>query len=648
MGTQGVNGASNLSRAQLVANLNAATTPEEKLKAKAALFDFDEAAKAKGGAEVEHAEAKPLTDEEKKAKAEAKAQQNAEIAKMKEAATAKDAGEYASDTKILKEETEKLKTKEGAAAEGFEHARKVSKAARRINGRLDSYEAVEKIYTNKDEYKAAVKQAKADGTWDKDNPKYTLLDGKALEGAKRMQEESSKKVDEALKNYNKFKEVYENPKTEADKMAAFKEMVNSAKQLSENYNTSKMFNEDGSINKDAYQKAMLQFSGTDMKANLDERKGLKESADVSKRKAKEMFEAAGLDVEKDYTWAMRGGALAVGVGTGALAGLLGGGLVATAVATATATATATVTNSWTASNGEEFFDQAESSDTQSAAASASDKLSGGQMALRTGLAALPAAILSAVLIKDKGGKDAFNGLSAEQVLKNAKQVKGKANQEIMQKIIDLPNLTTTQKAAIIHTAYGNDTGKKVNTEELVAAYSAAKYLDSHPELVTPQKAEAPKPPEPPKPPKPPVEEPPCIKKEDDIAKDVTVKHRSGMGPYQYAEALGIPAKYRSEFIAKFREDNNMDRAGTKFNKTPVIQKDYTFKDGTTVHVADEANEAQDKIDKYNLGKVDPFKGKQHSVRGREVQIIKGQWVYCDTGKPVSQEDYDKYVKPNLK
>lgn len=458
------------------------------------------------------------TQADRAARAAAHQQQTEEVAKMKAASQsqadkmqeeleAKDPGKYATDTSILREGTNKLKTKEDAEAAGFKHARKVARAARRINGRIDSFEAVEKIYTNKEEYKAAVKKAKADGTWDKDNPKYTLLDGDELEGAKKMQQESAKKVDEALKNYNKFKEIYENPKSDADKMAAFKEMVNAGKQLSENYYASKMFNEDGSINKDGYQKAMLQYAGADLKGNLDERKALKESADVSKREAKKMLEAAGLDVEKDYTWAMRAGTLAVGVGTGALAGLLGGGLAATAVATAvskstataTASATATATNHWTASNGEEFFDSVEATDTQTTTvtntatdvARAADSISSGQMALRGAIGALPAAILSAALVKDRGGADAFNGLTAEQVLKNAGQVKGKTNKEIVQKIIDLPNLTTTQKAAILHAAYGNDTAKKVNTEELVAAYTAADYLDKHPELVAPEKGSTP-------------------------------------------------------------------------------------------------------------------------------------------------------------
>lgn len=117
---------------------------------------------------------------------------------------------------------------------------------------------------------------------------------------------------------------------------------------------------------------MLQYTGSDFKAGLDERKVLKGSAEVKNKTTKDMFEAAGLDVRKNYTGVMKAGAATLALGTGALTGLLGGGVVAqavasaaaTATATATANATATATNHWTASNGEEFFDSVEATDTQ--------------------------------------------------------------------------------------------------------------------------------------------------------------------------------------------------------------------------------------------------------------------------------------------
>lgn len=690
MSTQGVNGAniSNLSAAQLEAKLKQAFDKKDWNQVQ--IFSKALEEKKNAGTEVEHNDkAQPQTAEQAEAKAVANKKANDEIAQMKAKAeelqkqtTAKAEEKYVTNTNILREGTKALDTKEEVQAEFGDlkkrTARKIAKAADNVNGRLDTFDAVEHIYTDKAEYKKAVEQAKADGTWNKDNPKYTLLDGKELEGAKKMQQEAQAKVDDALKQYNTFKEIYENPKTEADKQKAFQEMVNAAKQLNSNYNASKMFNEDGSINKDGYQKAMLQFSGADFKANLDERKALKENAGLKrKRQTKEMFRAAGLDIEKDYTWAMKAGTLALGVGTGALTGLLGGGAVAQAVASATATATSTATATATADGtyyhefqgpdgsihaiqgGEVVTESATATSTETAkdVQTAVAKISKGKQALRGALGALPAALLSAAFVKDKGGKDAFNGLTAEEILKNAGQVKGKANKALVQQIIDLPNITTTQKAAILHAAYGDNTGKKVNTEELVAAYTAAKYLNSHPELVNPEKADKPAGDTPPVETQP-VETPPVVTppvkdtvpnilKTKDQEKDVQIQHRTGMGPWQYGEALGIPRKHMREFINQFRQDNSMDTGGHKFNKTPIIQKTYTFADGTTVDVAKDKKEAQDKVNNYNLGKVDPFNGKQTSVNGRDVIKIGGQWVYKETRQPVSQEDYNKYVKPYL-
>ena len=98
----------------------------------------------------------------------------------------------ATDTDVLSGQ-EKYTTKEGAQEEfgvtGLKN-RKIRRAAKGNLEAMDRYDAVEKIFTNEDEYKAAVKKAKADGTWDKDNPKYTLRDGKALDGARTLYEKS--------------------------------------------------------------------------------------------------------------------------------------------------------------------------------------------------------------------------------------------------------------------------------------------------------------------------------------------------------------------------------------------------------------------------------------------------------------------------
>lgn len=61
-------------------------------------------------------------------------------------------------------------------------------------------------------------------------------------------------VEEALKSYNKYKDIYENGATPADKNKAFQVMVKAAEYIQRDYNASQMFNEDGSVNTEAYQK----------------------------------------------------------------------------------------------------------------------------------------------------------------------------------------------------------------------------------------------------------------------------------------------------------------------------------------------------------------------------------------------------------
>lgn len=562
MSTNGVNGASQTQRAQLVAQLNAASAKgdfAEVGKLSAAILKFDEDAK-KAGTKVEPSNAQPLTAEEQAAKAKANQAANDEIAAMKAAAQSREVkagnppeppapgpnapapgpkgtepkapdpkaeaqriindfgsksdAKHATDTEILKGQA-KYDTKDEASAEfdvSGRKAKKIAKAATKNLEAMKSYEAVEKIYTNEDEYKAAVKKAKDDGTWDKDNPKYTLLDGKALEGAKRLHEKSKSSVNEALKSYHKYEEIYKNAATPADRNKAMYVMMKAAEYIQRDYNASQMFNEDGSVNKEAYQKTMLQYTGTDFKAGLDERKVLKGSAEVKKRTTKDMFEAAGLDVRKDYTGVMKAGAAALALGTGALTGLLGGGLIAQAVASATATATATAsasasataTNHWTASNGEEFFDSVEATDFQTTEvtetvtklASATGKISKGEMALRGAAGAILPAVIAAITVKDNGEKDIFKGASVDEVLSQKAKVSGKANQAIMDKILDMkitgdPNRDKEIKAAVLQTAIGERTGKSVNTRELLAAYEVANHISKHPELVEPEEASTP-------------------------------------------------------------------------------------------------------------------------------------------------------------
>lgn len=648
-------------------------------------YDLKAKENPNAGTEVERTKRQPGDEEAAKASAQANEKAVEEVAEMKKQAQEAaqldrnlDSGEiiYTKEGReAIRSEAEKLDTKEEVEAAGFKHkTKKLAKAARHIGERAGNVDNVEKIFTNKEEYKKAVEEAKKDGTWDKKHPKYTLLDGKALEGAKKMAQDAKKNIEQDLATYNKFKAVYENAKNDVEKQNAFTEMVDAAKRINNYYDASQMFDENGEINKDAYQRTMIRYTGGDFKGNLDERKVLADDADVSKGKAKDMLKAGGLDVEKDYTWAMRGGALAFGLGTGGLIGLLGGGAVATAVATAVgATASTVVTNNnyttdITGPNGEHYLDRQSTSTTVTTTGAtdpvvdtATKTISKGQQALRGLYGAIPAALLSAILTKDNGGRDVFNGASVEQVLANAKLVRGKENQELVQKIIDIPNdkLTPRQKAAIIYATMGDATGKKVNTEELMSGYLIAKYLESKADEEPPAPVQQPTV-DPPTPPAPPVEpEPRAIERTDDIPerkidKDYNVRHRSGMGPYQYAEALGVPAKYRMEFVRQFQKDNNLNRTGKLYNKTPLLQMEYTFKDGTTFSPGTK-EEAQEKIDKYNLGKVEKPKdnkgkdisGKQKSVQGRPIRFVqipgqKGYWIYTDTKERVPGAELKKH------
>ncbi len=680
MGTQGVNGANQTQRAQLVAQLNAATAKGDFAKVKelsTAILKFDEANKTTETT-VEHTDTQPLTPEQQEAKAAANQKALDEIAQMKEKSKmASDAGKFATDTDILKTQQENYNTREKAQTT-FElgdkfrdrrAARKIAKAANQNIESMKSFEALEKIYTNKDEYKAAVEQAKKDGTWDKDNPKFRLLDGKALEGAKELQQTAAKKVDDALKSYKLNEEIYKNAKTQEDKDAAFEIMKKAATDVNNYYTASKMFDENGNLDTKAYQKAMLQYAGSDFKGNLDERKVLAKDADVKKRHTDNMLEAAGLDAEKDYTWAMRGGTLVAGLGTGALTGLLGGGVIATAVASATATATATATanatatatNHWTASNGEEFFDSVEATDTQTATSSAtktatesaSAAISKGSMALRGMAGSILPSVIAALAVKDNGGKDVFNGAAVMDVIENPDQVSGRQNKAIMNQLAEMeitgdPIRDKEIKAAILTTAMSDKTGKKVNTRELLAGYSVAEYLKEHPELVTPQKAEEVTTPEPVPDTTPTTPEPEedCYNvHEENIRSEIPVIKFGGPWHYSklYVNADGTElseADRRAVQKQLTSGENAIQNARDDNGKLTgrAMMNEFTLPNGKTVKLADDA--------------VDRAKGLKGAGGGKDKKYNTASdgtlmWATdCKTGEPISPkmtpEDFAKW------
>lgn len=689
MGTQGVNGANQTQRAQLVAQLNAASAKGDFAKVQelsTAILKFDESHKQAAETTVEHNNTQPLTPEQQQAKDAANKKALDEIAAMKQEANqiidqyqSKRDDVAATDTTALRGQ-EKYTTKE-AAGEEFNvtglRAKKIAKAARKNIEAMDNYDAVEKIFTNEDEYKAAVKKAKEDGTWDKDSPKYTLLDGKALEGAKTLYQKSKESVNNALNSYHKYEDRYkqadealQNPNLtdnerkdlESIKNKSMYVMMQAAKYIQRDYNASQMFNEDGSINKEAYQKTMLQYTGTDFKAGLDERKVLKGSAEVKNKTTKDMFEAAGLDVRKNYTGVMKAGAAALALGTGVLTGLLGGGVVAqavasataTATATATASATATATNQWTASNGEEFFDSVEASDFQSTTVTstatkiseAASRISKGEMALRGLAGAVLPAVVAAITVKDKGEKDAFNGASVQEIISQKAEVSGKANKAIMDKILQTditgdPNRDNEIKAAILQTAIGERTGKSANTRELLAAYEAVKFIKDNKDLIgegeistKPTSTPSDSTPTTPEPVTPEPEEDCYNVNEENIRTEIPVIKFGGPWHYSklYVNADGTElseadrrAVQKALSSGEYAIQNARDDKGKLTGR--AMMNELTLPNGKKVKLADDA------VDRANK-----LKGKGGGKDRKYNTASDGTLMWatdCETGKPIS-------------
>ena len=205
---------------------------------------------------------------------------------------------------------------------------------------------------------------------------------------------------------------------------------------------------------DKYKARIREFTGLDYKQNLDERSAMAKEYGVKKRIAKKAAKYGNFEREKDLTWLYKTGAfvgtVALGATTGAvLKGKLSHSLIGQHIADGSLEPLETVTASGAAAKG----------------------------AVLGAIAALPAAIALASIVKDNGYKDVFNGLSAEEIVKHGSSgVRGEANKKIVDSVLamDLPDEI---KADVMKVAYGQATGKKVNTRELIAAYELAKQLE---------------------------------------------------------------------------------------------------------------------------------------------------------------------------
>lgn len=207
------------------------------------------------------------------------------------------------------------------------------------------------------------------------------------------------------------------------------------------------------LSSDKYKLALREFTGMDYKLNLDERKAGAEDLGIKKRHMKKAAKYANFEVERDNTNLYRAGVI---VGSTALGALTGGALAGTFKSNVTGVHV----------NGEkELLGHQESNATAVNAG-------------RGAIVGLASGIALAAFVKDRGYADVFQGISAEEIVKQGSTgIKGEANKKIVDGILNLEHLPDELKAQAMKVAYGQATGKKVNERELIAAYELAKAAD---------------------------------------------------------------------------------------------------------------------------------------------------------------------------
>lgn len=219
----------------------------------------------------------------------------------------------------------------------------------------------------------------------------------------------------------------------------------------------------GKFSSDQYKRRLGKYTGFDNKANLDEIKTAASDYGVGNRTIRRAMKRAGYEREKDLTWLYKSlaalGVLGAGAGVGALVG-------------------ADFTSNVYGIHNDGTHELLDTIHTSNAV---------GVGALRGLLASVIPAIALAAVVKDNGGKDIFNGNTAEEIVTKGEKnietrISGEKNQKIMKSILKMKNISDEDKAFILQLAYGELTGKKVNDRELMAAYEIAKYCDEHPEI----------------------------------------------------------------------------------------------------------------------------------------------------------------------
>ena len=221
---------------------------------------------------------------------------------------------------------------------------------------------------------------------------------------------------------------------------------------------------DGEFSSDQYKRRLGGFTGFDNKANLDEVKTAASDYGVGNRTIRRAMKRAGYEREKDLTWLYKGlaalGVLGASAGVGSLVG---------------ANFTSNVHGIHN-DGSTELLDTIHTSNARSVGA------------LRGLIGGIIPSLALAAVVKDDGGKDIFNGNTAEEIVAKGERnietrIRGEKNQKLMKAILKMENISNEDKAFILKLAYGELTGKKVNDRELVAAYEIAKYCNEHPEIL---------------------------------------------------------------------------------------------------------------------------------------------------------------------
>ena len=242
-------------------------------------------------------------------------------------------------------------------------------------------------------------------------------------------------------------------------------------------NNKHKFYQDGKFSSDLYKQELANWVGTDYKMNLDERAAVSADGDrMSKGDAKKAAKYAGIDVEKDLTWLKRAGVFAATEAVGAGLGAVTGGMV-----TGTGNFHSRVDGIHQNGTIENLGEQHSKTNA---------KVRGRQIGAWAGLiGALPAAIMAAAHTRDNGQSDVFRGSTAEKIVTDPDGIKNVTEKNgcrtIVRAIMALPNLTESEKIATLEYAYGKNTGKTVNRNELIAAYEAAKKINDLPQPTEP-------------------------------------------------------------------------------------------------------------------------------------------------------------------